>query len=95
MESFYEVVDEVKPDIIISWGGKVRDALMNTKNEKGEILRKIESFQEKRDAFWNNICTLILDKKKIILITTEHPSRAFPRVYNHNIYKRYFRVKNQ
>ncbi len=89
IDAFLEVIKKYKPEVIICWGAKVREALLGKKQGLvGNI--SIEEVTVRKNQ---TICTLEIDARKIKLIMVRHPSRCFGRKSNHEIFKRFLTFK--
>ncbi|MBN8460686.1 MAG: hypothetical protein J0M04_22885 [Verrucomicrobia bacterium] len=82
-EAFLHVVENTKPEIVISWGDKVWDALPNEWGygmaKWGEPLALDPPFGSYMDYPFGN--------ETIRLIGAHHPSTGYPSEYHHEIFK--------
>lgn len=79
--AFFELLEEYKPDYIISWGYKQYDCLPQT----GHQLQNIVAEDGKEAAVWG----YEVGGKTIPLLAIKHPASAFSPSYWHNVIKKF------
>lgn len=87
LEAFYEALDITDPDVVISWGAKVWDALPNNWRNYGEALRG-QDIIYCCETFNNYLTYPFKNGKTILLIGVKHPAMGYGRAFHHNIFSR-------
>jgi hypothetical protein len=85
LKAFYEVIDKTLPDVVISWGSKVWEALPDDWNEYGEA-EKGTPININGDNFQDYQYYPYKNRHKIMLILAHHPSVAYDRLYHYKIF---------
>jgi len=83
--AFLEVVDLHKPEVIISWGDLVWNALPN---DWGFGPARKEQPLDINGKLFHCCMTYPYAGKEILLVGVSHPSSGFSREYNHEIFRR-------
>lgn len=84
LQAFYEVLNNVEPDVVISWGSKVWDVLPDNWNNYGEA-EKGKGISIGDQIFYKYY-TYPYNNKKILLIGVQHPSVGYSTGFYHGIF---------
>ena len=84
LNAFYEVLNNVGPDVVVSWGSKVWDALPDNWNNYGET-DKGNGIRIGNQLF-KNYYTYPYNNRKILLIGVRHPSVGYSTEFHYGIF---------
>lgn len=84
LSAFYEVLDKTEPDVVISWGKKVWEALPNDWNGQGDA-RRGPAINADGQSF-NDYQVYPYKGREILLIGVRHPSVGYGRDRHHEIF---------
>lgn len=84
LNAFYEVLNNVEPDVVISWGSKVWDTLPDAWNDYGEADKGNDIVIG--DQIFNKYYTYPYNNRKILLIGVRHPSVGYSTEFHHAIF---------
>jgi hypothetical protein len=93
-EAFLETIRKHKPEVVISWGSLVWDALRNDWGYGlGKSGKPIVIQGQQFDDYW----TFPFEKREILVVRAKHPSTGYSRDFHHALFKRLrlLNIKNE